>query len=332
MGLWVRFYVSLCANHWRLMKNIQVVFYRPPTLHKHTDTSKHHQSHTYTCMYTVSAMNALHFSPNHSNIETVAHTHTFTNAQPSPAAISNEILKAFSVFLCHILNSAAVVARHTHTQTLLNYHWGHRLAQMQTHITTQSYTIYSITLILFPSFTHTLADRSCTHTGMRARIFLLPRNQSLTQIQLPVFPWRSQSFSHATPRRRSEGGHFLPKSSSILSLHHGFELVLFISASLSSLFISEEIIRERAKRRKKQLVNYKKRDIGRGRRGERRGSGFFKVCGFWLFSWPIEPRCALSPQTQDFKWMLSDTANRKHENEKAQTDGRERVEKVGGGV
>lgn len=153
-------------------------------------------------------------------------THTYTNAQPPPAAISNEILKAFSVFLCHILNSAAVVAHHTtphtHTQTLLNYHWWHRLAQMQTHITTQSYTIYSITLILFPSFTHTHTDRSCTHTCLCAHIFLLPCNQSLTQIQLPVFPWRSQSFSHATPWCCSEGGNFLPKSSSILSLHHGF--------------------------------------------------------------------------------------------------------------
>lgn len=217
---------SLCANHWSLMKNIQVVFYRPPTVHKHTDTSKRHQSHTYTYMYTLSVMNALHFSPNHSYIETVAHTYTFTNAQPPPAAISNEILKAFSVFLCHILNSAAVVAHHTtphtHTQTLLNHHWWHRLAQMQAHITTQSYTIYSITLILFPSFTHTHTDRSCTHTCLCAHIFLLPCNQSLTQIQLPVFPWRSQSFSHATPWCCSEGGNFLPKSSSILSLHHGF--------------------------------------------------------------------------------------------------------------
>lgn len=68
--------------------------------------------------------------------------------------------------------------------------------------------------------------------------------------------------------------------------------------SLPSLFISEEIIRDWAKTRKKQqLVNYKKRDIGKGSaRGEERQC-FFKVCGFWLFSWPIEPHCALSPQT-----------------------------------
>lgn len=150
---------SLCANHWSLMKNIQVVFYRPPTVHKHTNTSKHHQSHTYTYMYTVSAMNALHFSPNHSYIETVAHTYTFTNAQPSPAAISNEILKAFSVFLCHILNSAAVVAHHTtHTHT-------HRLCLITIDDTDLHRCRHTATLsIQLPSY-YSRASRMHTQTG-----------------------------------------------------------------------------------------------------------------------------------------------------------------------
>lgn len=58
--------------------------------------------------------------------------------------------------------------------------------------------------------------------------------------------------------------------------------------SLPSLFISEEIIRDWAKTRKKnQLVNYKKRDIGRGRRGERRGSAFLKYVVFGFFLGPL---------------------------------------------
>lgn len=118
------------------------------------------------------------------------------------------------------------------------------------------------------------------HRHAFAHIFLLPCNQSLTQIQLPVFPWRSQSFSHATPWCCSEGD--------------AFHLCL----SLPSLFISEEIIREWAKTRKKTTTCklQKKRHRKGSARGEERQC-FFKVCGFWLFSWPIEPHCALSPQT-----------------------------------
>lgn len=201
---------------------------------------------------------------------------------------------------------------------------------MQTHITTQSYTIYSITLILFPSFTHTLADRSCTHTAMRARIFLLPRNQSLTQIQLPVFPWRSQSFSHATPRRRSEGGHFLPKSSSILSLHHEFELVLFISASLPSLFISEEIIRA-GKEKKKTTCKLQKQRHRKGV-GEGRGEAafFLKYVVFSFFLGPLSlavlSLLRLSGFQMDAFWHSKQKAWKRKS-----TNRWERVEKAGKG-
>lgn len=248
-------------------------------------------------------MNALHFSPNHSYIETVAHTYTFTNAQPSPAAISNEILKAFSVFLCHILNSAAVVAHHTtphtHTQTLLNYHWWHRLAQMQTHITTQSYTIYSITLILFPSFTHTHTDGSCTHTGMHSRTyFFCPATKVLHKSNYRCF--------------HDDLNHFLMQPldavvrEEISFLNH-LQFCLFIMDSswcFSSLPLSPLTFHQRGnnqrlgkdKKKKTTCKLQKKRHRKGSARGEERQC-FFKVCGFWLFSWPIEPHCALSPQT-----------------------------------
>lgn len=169
---------------------------------------------------------------------------------------------------------------------------------MQTHITTQSYTIYSITLILFPSFTHAHTDRSCTHTGMHAHTyFFCPATKVLHKSNYRCF--------------HDDLNHFLMQPldavvrEEISFLNH-LRFCLFIMDSswcFSSLPLSPLTFHQRGnnqrvgKEKKKTTCKLQKKRHRKGSASGEERQCFFKVCGFWLFSWPIEPHCALSPQT-----------------------------------
>lgn len=137
------------------------------------------------------------------------------------------------------------------------------------------------------AYTHT--DRSCSHTGMHSRTyFFCPATKVLHKSNYRCF--------------HDDLNHFLMQPldavvrEEISFLNH-LRFCLFIMDSswcFSSLPLSPLTFHQRGnnqrlgkEKKKKQLVNYKKRDIGRGRRGERRGSVFLKYVVFGFFLGPL---------------------------------------------
>ncbi len=211
--------------------------------------------------------------------------------------------------MCHISHPAPEVVQYTHTcmntQTLLNYPWWHRLTCTQAdthscwHTCSSSHSVFSIS----PDYPRS----SNTHTD---------RHTPLTPQPKSSHPPTTNTHTHISNHRcfHDDFNHFLLwpldaavreeisclKSSSILCLHHRFQPALFISGSLPSLFISEEIIRgwfkKKERRRRKTKLNCKphKKRMREREREKKVTITFVKHLVFGIFLGPLS-LAVLSP-------------------------------------